>query len=153
MLCLAPRPSLWMDLKSKHKPIPVVYLFSLNPPLLYGKAAASETLGNPHGENRNSHCFPPLVLRETPGTDSNPPSLPLGTPPCLEPSPLCFHSIMTLESSTNICQILDKEVSIILRFLKYVQRILSPTAPETGLMVDSGSLHPGYIALPPSQHV
>ena len=119
MPCLALSPSVWMDLMSKHKPIPVIY-FSHWTLLCSTGSSFRDSAKFPHGEDRKLPLLPPLVLRETPWADSNPPSLPLGTPPFLQPSPLCSHSRMALGSSTNIFHILDKEVSTILRFLKYV---------------------------------
>lgn len=73
----------------------------------------------------------------------------LGTPHSLTPSPLCVHSIITVGvSPTKISQLLDKKLSIILRFPKYMSK-----APKLGWMVDSGSLHLGYVPSPPSHHL
>lgn len=119
MPCLALSPSMWMDLMSKHKPIPVIYLFSLNPPL-FQRLQLQGLCKIPSWRGQKTPAAPSLGVEGDTWTDSNPPSLPLGTPPFLQPSPLCSHSRMALGSSTNIFHILDKEVSTILRFLKYV---------------------------------
>lgn len=91
-----------------------------------------------------THCFLLLWRRHNEPMALLPP---LGTQHAPWPSSSCFHSIMTLGSST-LSQVLDKEIFVILTFPKY-ERVFSTSSPKTS--------HPlpytGIYSLPPSHHL